>query len=215
MKNNQLHSYTHCINCIIPPHMVESIKLRGNEAQRKIAAVIESQATRYRDERETATFNAVPQAALVPTNVINLQPDREVYDGQKKARLPGKLVRSEGQGPVTDPVVNEVYDGAGAVYDLYAKQYGRDSLDGQGLKLIQTVHHRRNYDNAFWNGEQMAYGDGGSIFASLTELTIIGHEFSHGVVQFSGGLVYRDQSGALNESFADVFGCLTEQYLLR
>ena len=95
-------------------------------------------------------------------------------------------------------------------------QFRRDSLDGRGLELIQTVHHRKDYNNASWNGQQMVYGDGDSlIFDKLTEFTVIGHEFSHSVVQFSGGLTYRDQSGALNESFADVFGSLTEQYLIK
>lgn len=80
------------------------------------------------------------------------------------------------------------------------------------MTLISTVHHRKKYDNAFWNGQQMAYGDG-DLFEPLTRsLSVIGHELSHGVVQFSGGLVYQDQSGALNEHFADVFGCLTEQF---
>ena len=78
--------------------------------------------------------------------------------------------------------------------------------------MILTVHHRRKYNNAFWDGKQMVFGDGdGTIFQKFTELTVVGHELSHGVVQFSGGLVYRDQSGALNESYADVFGALTAQ----
>jgi Zn-dependent metalloprotease len=81
------------------------------------------------------------------------------------------------------------------------------------MRLVHTVHHRRNYNNAFWDGTQMVYGDGdGQIFSTFVELTVIGHEMSHGVVQFSGGLVYQGQSGALNESFADVFGAMTRQY---
>ena len=154
-------------------------------------------------------------AAPVLKTIGTLKPNRFVYDGQKKASLPGYLVRKEGQTPTSDPTVNEVYDGANAVFGLFAKNYSRNSIDGKGLDLIQTVHHRRNYNNAFWNGKQMVYGDGdGNIFRKLTELTVIGHEFSHGVVQYSGGLIYRDQSGALNESFADVFGSLVKQYLL-
>ncbi|NKB61731.1 MAG: peptidase M4 family protein [Gammaproteobacteria bacterium] len=138
---------------------------------------------------------------------------REVYDGQKKARLPGKLVRKEGDPPVCDDdSVNIAYDGAGDIYDLFLDEYRRNSLDGKGMKLISTVHHRNKYNNAFWDGRQMAYGDGdGEVFTTMTELSVIGHELSHGVVQFSGGLIYRNQSSALNESFADVFGALTLQ----
>jgi Zn-dependent metalloprotease len=103
--------------------------------------------------------------------------------------------------------------GAQETFDLYLNQYQRNSLDGNGMTLVSTVHHRSNYNNAFWNGAQMAYGDGdGIIFKPLSgDIAVIGHELSHGVVQFSGGLVYRDQSGALNEHFADVFGSLVKQ----
>jgi Zn-dependent metalloprotease len=82
------------------------------------------------------------------------------------------------------------------------------------MQLVATVHHRRNYNNAFWNGSQMAYGDGdGQIFSTFIETSVIGHEMSHGVVQFSGGLTYQGQSGALNESFSDVFGSMIRQYV--
>jgi Zn-dependent metalloprotease len=82
------------------------------------------------------------------------------------------------------------------------------------MKLVSSVHFDVAFNNAFWNGEQMVYGDGdGRIFLPLTRsLSVIGHELSHGVVQYSGGLVYQDQAGALNESFADVFGVLTVQH---
>ena len=82
------------------------------------------------------------------------------------------------------------------------------------MTLISTVHHRRSFNNAFWDGGQMAYGDGdGRIFSTFIEISVIGHEMSHGVIQFSGGLVYEGQSGALNESFADVFGAITRQHV--
>ena len=82
------------------------------------------------------------------------------------------------------------------------------------MEIWSTVHYGAEYNNAFWNGREMVYGDGdGVLFRSPTRsLSVIGHELSHGVVQFSGGLVYRDQSGALNESLADVFGSLVVQY---
>ena len=180
---------------------------------RKIAEALDKQATKYRTSRIAAEPSTSFMAAPVIKDAIKLSPDRAVYDGEKKAALPGKLVRKEGDKPSKDPVVNEAYDGAGDTFRLYAEIYRRDSLDGKGMKIISTVHHRRNYNNAFWNGRQIAYGDGdGVLFKKFTALSIIGHELSHGVVQFSGGLVYRDQSGALNESFADVFAALTEQF---
>lgn len=202
------------MQCILPPHMVEAIKLRGDSKQREMAAAIQKEAETARDAREGA---APPEAFMAaPTLGRGAKPkaQREVYDGQKRAALPGNKARFEGDPKSKDGAVNKAYDGAGAVHKLYRDAFQRDSLDGNGMTLISTVHHRNNYNNAFWNGSQMAYGDGdGIIFKSLVgSLTVIGHELSHGVVQFSGGLVYRDQSGALNESFADVFGCLTEQF---
>ena len=139
--------------------------------------------------------------------------NRQIFDGKSRAALPGDIVRSEGDAPTGDENIDRAYDGAGDVYQLYSKQFDRNSLDGMGMPLRATVHHRKNYGNAFWNGAQMAYGDGdGQIFKTFTELSVIGHEMSHGIVQFSGGLIYEGQSGALNESFADVFGALTVQH---
>jgi Zn-dependent metalloprotease len=202
------------MQCILPPHMLDSMKVRGDASIKKMAATIEKEAAAVRTEREAAVspnaFLGTPVRAL---DAGNASVNRKVYDGQGKATLPGKLVRAEGDPPVTDEIVNVVYDLTGLVYDLFLQKFDRDSLDGQGLVLESTVHHRRSYNNAFWNGTQMAYGDGdGRLFKTFTELSVIGHELSHGVVQFAGGLVYRDQSGALNESFADVFGALVVQH---
>jgi Zn-dependent metalloprotease len=109
--------------------------------------------------------------------------------------------------------VNQVYDLTGQVFDFYLQQFKRNSIDGRGMTIKATVHHRRRYSSAFWNGEQIVFGDGdGIIFQTFTDLSVVGHELTHGVVQFSGGLSYQDQSGALNESFADVFGVMIVQY---
>src|SRR5262249_49825823 len=92
----------------------------------------------------------------------------------------------------------------------------RSSVDNSGLTLVSSVHYRLNYNNAVWNGQQMAYGDGdGVIFNRFTaSLDIIGHELTHGVTQYTAGLAYEEQSGALNEHFSDVFGILVKQWSL-
>ena len=201
----------HPVNCIVPPHMLESILLRGNQQQRRMASLLGERSVATRLQRRAAVPQGGYLAAAVPKGN---KPSRETYDAEHKDVLPGTLVRKEGDGPVADPTVNEAHDGAGDTYELYRAVYDRDSLDGRGMKLISSVHFDVDYNNAFWNGEQMVYGDGdGQIFLPLTRsLSVIGHELSHGVVQYSGGLVYQDQAGALNESFADVFGVLTVQY---
>ncbi|RFU61855.1 M4 family metallopeptidase [Peribacillus glennii] len=98
------------------------------------------------------------------------------------------------------------------VYDYYLNEHGRNSLDGEGMAIKSYVHYGNNYNNAFWNGRWMTYGDGdGEFFISLSAgLDVAAHEMTHGVISKSANLVYRDQSGALNESFADVFGALVD-----
>lgn len=205
--NNQIHY-------IIPPHIVDAIKLRGNKKQQKMALNMEKNAEKSRDNREAAA----PAKAYMAAPLIGLKakpkPRIEVYDAGNQYILPGTLARDRDNTPANDTAVNEAYDGALDTYKLYLKIYRRNSIDGRGKEIISTVHYGHHYNNAFWNGTQMVFGDGdGKIFKSFTSsLSIIAHELSHSVVQFSGGLSYKDQSGALNESFADVFGCLTVQY---
>lgn len=213
------------IQCIIPPHMLRVLELRGDAKVAAMARALMKQDVVFREERasqpgaEISFDTTTPSSAFLTPELARKTRkkhlDRAVYDGQTKTGLPGKLLRSEGQPACGDMAADEAYDGAGNVYDLYFSKFGRDSLDGKGMKLNATVHHRSGYNNAFWNGLQMVYGDGdGQIFRKFTELSVIGHEMSHGVVHNSGGLIYQGQSGALNESFADVFGAMTVQRTL-
>lgn len=98
------------------------------------------------------------------------------------------------------------------VYEYFLKEHGRNSLDGEGMAIISKVHYGTNYNNASWNGRWMTYGDGdGEFMISLSAgLDVAAHEMTHGVISHSANLVYRNQSGALNESFADVFGALVD-----
>jgi Zn-dependent metalloprotease len=219
-------NHIHTINCIVPPHMLDVLVMRGDKKIRKMAQSLLNGSKKIREARQevwpsslvVATKNIAGLAsrfvtpALANTKPKANTPNRTIYDGDNKASLPGTAARIEGDAATGDSSVDEAYDGAGHVYDLYRQEFDRDSLDGNGMPLMATVHHRRNYNNAFWDGYQMAYGDGdGEIFRKFTDLSVIGHEMSHGVVQYSGGLKYEGQSGALNESFADVFGVLTVQ----
>jgi Zn-dependent metalloprotease len=148
--------------------------------------------------------------------------ERVIFDAGCGASLPGKVARREGDPPCGDPAVDEAYAGAGATYDLFRDVYGRLSIDGRGLCLASTVHYRTGYDNAFWNREQMVYGDGDEdlppdqrLFNRFTlAVDIIAHELAHGVNQYEANLAYAGQSGALSETFSDIFGALTQQYCL-
>lgn len=144
-------------------------------------------------------------------------PMRTVFDAQHGFSLPGHVVRKEGEDATGDDTVDEAYDALGATYMYYSLVHGRDSIDGRGLRMDATVHYRRSFNNAFWNGRQMVFGDGdGEIFGRFTRsLDVIGHELTHGVTQYEAGLDYQDQSGALNEHMSDVFGSLVKQYTLK
>ena len=159
-------------------------------------------------ERRTSAL-PTPPAPAVPG-----VPHRTISDALHLQTLPGRVVRTEGQPPVADVAVNEAYAGLGDTHDLFWRRYERDSIDGRGLPLDATVHYGREYDNAFWDGERMVFGDGdGEVFNRFTiSLSVIAHELTHGVTQFSANLAYQGQSGALNESVSDVFGALVEQF---
>ncbi|MGM0903462.1 MAG: M4 family metallopeptidase [Bacillota bacterium] len=98
------------------------------------------------------------------------------------------------------------------VYEYYLNEHGRNSLDDEGMAIKSYVHYGNNYNNAFWNGAWMTYGDGdGEFFISLSAgLDVAAHEMTHGVISKTANLQYRNQSGALNESIADIFGALVD-----
>lgn len=203
----------HPIHCILPPHMVERIIENGKGAQVERAMQTLNVSGEIRGLRQSLSEIAKKAATAVGDK------DRVVYDAQNGSTLPGTLVRSEGDPPSADTAVNEAYDGAGATYDLYKEIFERNSIDDRGMQLVSVVHFRQGYDNAFWNGRQMVYGDGDEdlpeadrLFNRFTiAIDIIGHELTHGVNQYEANLVYRDQPGALNESFSDVFGIMVKQ----
>jgi Zn-dependent metalloprotease len=190
---------------ILPPHILTSIVENGTPSQRRRALATLAVSERLRGRREILARFLVP----APSG----QKRRSVFDAQRRTRLPGALVRSEGDPESDDVAVNEAYDGAGATYDLYRDQFGRDSIDGRGMRIDSTVHYGVQYDNAFWDGTQMVYGDGdGELFERFTKaIDVIGHELTHGVTDSEAALEYHDQPGALNESFSDVFGSLVKQ----
>ena len=139
---------------------------------------------------------------------------RTIYTAESSSVLPGRVVLREGGAVSNDVAVNEAYNYMGATYDFYWEVFQRDSIDDNGLPLNGTFHYEQDYDNAYWDGSQMVYGDGdGTEFNRFTiDVDIIGHELTHGVTQYESGLIYFGQAGALNESLSDVMGTLVKQY---
>jgi Zn-dependent metalloprotease len=125
------------------------------------------------------------------------------------------MVRGEGMPSAGDVAVDEAYDGLGQTFDFFWENYQRNSIDDEGLPLSATVHYGKKYNNAFWNGQRMVFGDGdGKLFNRFTlSLDVIGHELGHGVTEDETGLAYIQQPGALNEHLSDVWGSLIKQWV--
>ena len=214
------------IHCILPPHILENIvatTTNGNLRQMALSSLslnntltnartgfAESNRRGLALRRQARLARPFASSGLAP-----FQPQRTIYDASSSPyRLPGQVTRTEGAPPTSDLHVNQAYDGLGATFNLYAEQYNRNSIDGAGLPLLGTVHYGVKYDNAFWNGKQMIFGDGDGVTFNTftTPVDIQGHELTHGVTQYESNLVYMGEIGALNESCSDVFGSLVKQY---
>jgi Zn-dependent metalloprotease len=202
-----------CTCFIVPAKMLRRFadKAKGVERQHLLDSAFLSEFLRgHRSAR---------RMMMLAANVAG-EKRRTIFDCHHQQETPprGKLVRGEGDAPVADSSVNEAYDSAGTTYDFYHTVLGRNSVDNRGMRLDSYVHYGTRFNNAFWDGGEMVYGDGdGKLFVGFTKaIDVIAHELTHGVTQFStpGGLDYVDQSGALNESISDVFGSIVKQWSL-
>ncbi|KAF4222141.1 hypothetical protein CNMCM5878_006736 [Aspergillus fumigatiaffinis] len=190
---------------IIPPYILESIARNAMTEQQREAA------------RHTIAHSAKHRTVAGPVRRLN----RTVYNAQNSRddspprdevliKEGGELLTEE-EDPTNN--ANECYVGLEKTYNFYLNFFQRNSINNNGMKLEAFVHAGDLY-NAFWNGSVLVFGDGdGIIFDGFTdELDVIGHEFTHGVVQYMSPLEYTFQSGALNESLADVFGIMVKQW---
>ena len=166
------------------------------------------------DIRELVLVDAVTGAIVLHFNQVDTALNRTIYDNQNNSAfgLPGNgPARTEGGPASVIADVNAAYDYSGNTYDFYSSHHARDSLDGAGMTLVSTVRYCDPFDvcpypNAFWNGSQMVNGQG---FAAADD--VVGHELTHGVTEFTSSLFYYYQSGAINESFSDVWGEFIDQ----
>ena len=139
--------------------------------------------------------------------------DWRTYDANNRTSLPGTL-SCDGNQSCDDAVAQDAHNNMSDTWEYYNQRFGRDSLDDNGFQLRSTVHYDRNYNNAFWNGSQMVFGDGdGSVFSPLgASFDVMAHELTHGVTDFESDLIYQNESGALNEAFSDVFAAGAEAF---
>jgi len=110
-----------------------------------------------------------------------------------------------------DEAATDAHWGAEMTYDYYWDTFGRNSIDGDGFALYNYVHYDQAYDNAYWNGDCMTYGDGGNS-NPFCVLDVCAHEITHGLDEFTANLDYAGESGAMNEGFSDIFGTAVEFY---
>jgi hypothetical protein len=184
----------------IPPYLLEQIGAAD-------ALLLDQQLRVRRSARAAEPRTSDASAVDVPAWTV--------HDADNATTLPGRPVRSAGQPGTGDVAVDEAAAGIEATLQMFADGFSRSSYDGAGAPVTITVHYGRRYDNAFWDGSQLVFGDGdGTVFERFTKSAdVLAHEFGHAVTEHTAALVYRDQSGALNESVSDVFGACFKQYL--
>src|SRR5258708_14567887 len=145
---------------VIPPHMTGNVAHCADDGIRR------------RAEETLVQMSALAEmrASLVSQPAdSSFRKQRSVDDARKGIWLPGKLVMSEHKKRGRDVEVNEAYDGTGAMHDFLREEYGRNSIDDHGMRIVSTVHYGKHFDNAMWNGSQMIFGDGdGQLFNRFT-----------------------------------------------
>jgi Zn-dependent metalloprotease len=198
-----------CLNCITPPHMLRKLLESKDRDIREMALNTLLASTRLRGQRTTraAFFSAAASA----------NGRRTIFDLRNSTDLSTASTSRSEDGPASgDDTVNRAFDGLGTTRQFYKDIFDRNSVDDQGMRLEAYVHYDVGYNNAFWDGREMIFGDGdGQVFTDFTKsIDVIAHELTHGVTQFTAGLDYHNQSGALNESISDVFGSLVKQWSL-
>jgi Zn-dependent metalloprotease len=208
------HSAARCL--FVPPHVIEYLARASGmdtstpgSAQR--TAVLSQQLRDLRQAASQDPTSATPSSSERRT----AKGERKIYDDQNTTDFDVKLVRREGEPDTSVTNVDQAYEHSGAARAYFKDQHGRNSIDDNGLIVNVNVNYDQDFNNAFWDGTRLVMGNGdGQIFVDFAASPdVAGHELTHGVVEFTANLVYKGQSGALNESFADVFGSLIEQNL--
>jgi Zn-dependent metalloprotease len=198
--------------------VLREIVRRGNDAQRDAALSTLGVSSTLRSSRMQAEARhaAIGRAASVAPRRALRPPakNRVIRDAKHGTNTMAKVVRQEGGRATGDKAVDEAYEHFGTTWDFFFKAFARNSIDNAGMTIDGVVHFDQDFDNAFWDGDQMIFGDGsGQIFTRLTQsLSVCAHELGHGVIQYDGPLAYQGQSGALNEHIADAFGAMVDQW---
>src|SRR5215831_3671463 len=193
------------VRFIVPPQLFERVARTGAAEDREVALDTLAIDHSIRTARvQNAALRARTPKRLVAAPGGRGNPDRTIFNARHRADVHARtMLRTEGQPPVPDSSANQAYDGLGDTYRFFWEVLGRDSIDDAALPLLGEVHFGVNYDNAFWDGERMMFGDGdGRLFTGFTSaVEVIGHELTHGVTQDTINLLYTGQPGALVKQY--------------
>jgi Zn-dependent metalloprotease len=214
-----MNACSHQHRCyFVPPHILSSIaryqawELGDPAARAKAGAdtgigttVQVSNLIRQKRRLEPVSALALATSLTVPAPGTHA---RVIYDDQNTWNYDVDEVRGEGDPAVAQENANLAYDALGATLDFYREVLGRNSIDNAGMNLDANVNYGTQFDNAFWDGTRMVFGNGdNAIFTDFTrDVDVPGHELTHGVTQYTAGLLYSDQPGAMNEATSDIFG---------
>lgn len=207
---------------ILPSAILEQVIKAGTEDQRNRALKTLGISERLRGQRH-AFFVTRPHLFASGTSEkhriiydMNHSDDVNLLPGKKYAMrttLVAKIKKSNAGGREAD----NAFQNTGVTYDFYNQIFKRNSVDGAGAILISSINFGVDFDNAFWNGKQMVFGNGGGgIFksGSLTAaIDVIAHELTHGVTNYTADLAYTGESGGLNEAISDIFGIMCKQWI--
>jgi Zn-dependent metalloprotease len=204
-----------CECFIIPGDVLERFAKdkKLTESQRKSFADAARFEVEWRKVRHVQAKLARSARAILPSGIAAAGPPAiTVYNCAHGNTLPGTPVPNPGAS--SDATAKRAFGETQAVADFYEQIFGRNSVDNAGKTLMSSIHYSVNYNNAFWNGSQMTYGDGdGNIFIDFTKSNdVIAHELTHGVTQYSAEFSYSNEAGGLNESVSDVFGSMFRQW---
>ncbi|WP_295794934.1 M4 family metallopeptidase [Mucilaginibacter sp.] len=169
----------------------------------------------WRKAREAKSLVSLSAQTILPSGLTVRPvspPTVTVFDCKHHNTLPGVSISNPGSS--SDQTCKRAFTETTSVASFYQSIFGRNSIDDAGMAMLSSIHYSVKYNNAFWNGGQMTYGDGdGNIFIDFTKGNdVIGHELTHGVTQYTLGLAYQDEAGGLNESISDVFGSMFRQW---
>ena len=206
------------IHCIVPPYMLTRLMESDNKKIADLAINSNFRSFRFRSDRIFFQQSSIHEKKIL--GIISKQTGKEimqmeVYDCKQKTDFAGATLiwDTKNNQKINSVAGKNVIKGGMASWDFYWQLFGRNSIDNKGMLIKQYVHYDKGMDNAFWDGRRMVYGDGdGIVFTSFTsDIDIIGHELTHGVMENEANLNYENQAGAMNESFSDIFGIMIKQ----